>query len=207
MDRRYNGMVPNYYYYYYYHHTLNWSLRAQYCRLVPYWREFLGVSGSRTWSDTLLRTHRLARPAFNQLSYQDRQATKTDKLRFMKQPKCNGQSQMARISWLAPTVKRPWNNDDDDDDFLYVSRYPTQLGYLLNRFSEFCLYGRRTLKALKTGPVLLHGPSPGDPSPLRFCANCSAASGYEIFSSLSGNYLVPMNRVFFDLFISGPSCN
>ena len=22
------------------------------CRLVPYWREFLGVSGSRTWSDT-----------------------------------------------------------------------------------------------------------------------------------------------------------
>ena len=22
------------------------------CWLVPYWREFLGVSGSRTWSDT-----------------------------------------------------------------------------------------------------------------------------------------------------------
>ena len=22
------------------------------CQLVPYWREFLGVSGSRTWSDT-----------------------------------------------------------------------------------------------------------------------------------------------------------
>ena len=44
------------------------------CRLVPYWREFLGVSGSRTRSDLpFANTYRLARRALNRLSYQDRQ--------------------------------------------------------------------------------------------------------------------------------------
>ena len=45
-------------YYYKYLHALNQSPRAcSNCRLVPYWREFLGVSWSRTWSDTPFCKH------------------------------------------------------------------------------------------------------------------------------------------------------
>ena len=45
------------YYYYYYNYYYKFALKIEVpehsnCRLVPYWREFLGVSGSRTWSDT-----------------------------------------------------------------------------------------------------------------------------------------------------------
>ena len=42
-----------YYYYYYYKFCSQIEVpEHSNCRLVPYWREFLGVSGSRTWSDT-----------------------------------------------------------------------------------------------------------------------------------------------------------
>ena len=41
-----------YYYYYYMLCSQRKVPEHSNCRLVPYWREFLGVSGSRTWSDT-----------------------------------------------------------------------------------------------------------------------------------------------------------
>ena len=51
------------------------------CRLVPHWREFLGVSWSWIRSDlSCKRAHRLARRALNQLSYQDRQLYTTQLL-------------------------------------------------------------------------------------------------------------------------------
>ena len=47
--------VSDIYHYYYYYYVLCSQIEVSEhsnCRLVPYWREFLGVSGSRTWSDT-----------------------------------------------------------------------------------------------------------------------------------------------------------
>ena len=44
-------MWIHYYYYYKFCSQIEVPEHSN-CRLVPYWREFLGVSGSRTWSDT-----------------------------------------------------------------------------------------------------------------------------------------------------------
>ena len=69
-------LPPSYYYYYYYKLCSHIEISEHSnCRLVPYWREFLGVSGSRTWSDLVLV---LARPSLKATADQrDAAATRT----------------------------------------------------------------------------------------------------------------------------------